>query len=239
MGWLTVRISRQTLRSIAIFAGVYLLALLILLFTPPARAQGITPAGQALIVQFEVGGRAAYEARYTRPICPACTSTASGVTIGIGYDLRHQSRAAIARDWAAHPQLPRLLAAQGLGGQAAAGKARAMRDVVITWPQANAVFRDATLPNYRAVARRAFGPTFDIAPTPVQDALVSVVFNRGGSTVGPARAEFRAIRDTCLPQGRVACTAGQIRAMVRLWRGTPIEAGMRRRRYAEAAHAER
>lgn len=200
-------------------------------------APPVSDAGQQLIVRFEVGGRAAYDARYQRPICPACLSTASGVTIGIGYDLRHQSVANIRRDWGGHPQLERMVAAQGLGGAQAAARAREMRDVVVTWPQANAVFRERTLPQYDAIARRAFGPAYDAAPQSVRDALVSVVYNRGGSTVGPARAEFRAIRDRCLPAGVATCTAGQIRAMTRLWVGTPIEAGMTRRRYAEAAHA--
>jgi len=49
----------------------------------------LSPAGVELIIDFEAGGRDQYVRRYQRPICPVCTSTASGVTIGLGYDLRH------------------------------------------------------------------------------------------------------------------------------------------------------
>ena len=214
-------------------------SMLALCLSAAEAAPPVSESGQALIVQFEVGGRATYEKRYTRPICPACASTASGVTVGIGYDLRHNSAGAILRDWAAHPQRHRMIEAQGLGGQRAIAATRELQDVVVTWPQANAVFRDSTLPHYWTVCRRSFGPAFATAPQSVQDALVSVCYNRGGSTVGPGRTEYRFIRDHCLPRGQVTCTADQIRAMSRLWRNTPIEAGMTRRRYAEAAHAER
>lgn len=213
-----------------------LLALLVL--SPAAAQPPVSPRGQALIVEFEVGGRAAYDRKYQRPICPACASTASGVTVGIGYDLGHATVPQIRSDWRHHAQVERMVSAQGLGRQAAIAKTRTMQDVVVTWPQANAVFSVATLPRYHAIARRSFGPAFATAPQEVQDALTSVVFNRGGSTVGPGRAEYRYIRDHCLPNGRVTCTAAQIRSMIRLWRGTTIEGGMTRRRNAEAAMAE-
>lgn len=213
---------------------------LCLIFGEPLRAQGVvSKEGVDLIARFEVGGKATYDRRYQWPICPACMSTASGVTIGIGYDLRHNTREQILADWARHPQRSRLPPASGVGKAQAVALARSMRDVVTPWPLALEVLQRSTLPRYDAIARRSFGPGYDRASQPVRDALVSVVYNRGGSTVGPARAEFRAIRDRCLPAGIPSCTAGEIRAMTRLWVGTPIEAGMTRRRYAEAAHAER
>lgn len=211
-----------------------------LIFGEPLKAQPVvSKEGVDLIAKFEVGGRAQYDRMYQRPICPACMSTASGVTIGIGYDLRHNTPQQILTDWRHHPQRSRLPPASGVGKAQAVALSRSMRDVVTPWPLALEVLQASTLPRYDAIARRSFGPGYDRASQPVRDALVSVVYNRGGSTVGPARKEFREIRDRCLPAGIPTCTAGEIRAMTRLWVGTPIEAGMTRRRYAEAAHAER
>lgn len=111
-------------------------------------------------------------------------------------------------------------------------------DIRVTWEHAIEVFRDASLIEYCRRARLAFGPAaFDAAPELVQGALVSLVYNRGASMIGPARLEMRHIRDVCLPAGDAACVAAQIRAMTRLWRGSSIEAGMYRRRYAEATLA--
>jgi GH24 family phage-related lysozyme (muramidase) len=67
-----------------------------------------------------------------------------------------------------------------------------------------------------------------------QAALVSLVFNRGNSLVGERRSEMRAIRDAVARSDHREI-ARQLRAMVRLWRGTDIERGMTRRRNAEAA----
>lgn len=206
-----------------------------LIFDEPLRAQPVvTKEGVDLIARFEVGGRAAYDARYQRPICPACMSTASGVTIGIGYDLRHNTREQILVDWARHPQRSRLPPASGVGKARAVALTRTMQDVVTPWPLALEVLQRSTLPRYDAIARRSFGPGYDSMCPYARDAALSVVYNRGGSTVGPGRREYRAIRDTCIPRGDHRCVANQIRSMSRLWVGTPIEAGMTRRRYAEA-----
>ena len=218
--------------------------LVLLLLGLTAGAVGAEPspvsrAGVDLIVKYEVGGPDAYTRKYRRPICPACMTTASGVTIGIGYDLRHQSPTTILTDWAAHPQRHRLPAAHGLGGSKAVQMSRALQDVITPLPLAMDVLQASTLPRYWATARRAFGPGFVDLPQPAQDALTSLVYNRGGSTVGPARAEYRVIRDQCVPRRDTACIADQIRAMTRLWRGSTIEAGMTARRNEEAAMAAR
>lgn len=217
-----------------------LVLLLFALTAPGALAQGMqTQQGLDLLVRFEVGGPATYTKRYQRPICPACASTASGVTIGIGYDLRHQTPARILGDWAQHPQRAALPSASGLGGQAAIAKARQLQHVVTPLPLAMDVLQDATLPRYRNIARQAFGPGMFSMPPHTQDALVSLVYNRGGSTVGAARREYRVIRDRCIPDQDPACVAAQIRAMRRLWVNTSIQAGMDNRRNAEADLAVR
>ena len=205
----------------------------------PARADScavpLADEAIALIVEFEVSGQGAYTRRSQWPIWPGA---ASGVTIGIGYDLGHQRAATIRQDWHAHAQRERLAGVAGITGQAARQVLATVADIVVPWDHAIDVFRGVSLVEYYRRARRAFGPAhFDAAPPLVRGALVSVVYNRGASMTGPARVEMRAIRDRCLPAGDAHCVAEQLRDMTRLWRGSSIEAGMERRRYAEAKMA--
>lgn len=193
------------------------------------------PEAVELIIRFEVGSPTLYEAKYQRPIWPGA---ASGVTIGIGYDLGHTAPKVIAADWQPHPQRDRLPGAAGIRGPPARPLAATMADVVTPYPLAHQVFIATSLLEHEHRARRAFGDAFEAAPPCVQGAITSVVFNRGASMTGERRAEFRRIRDRCLPAGDYACVAHEIRAMTRIWQGTPIEAGMRRRREAEARLAE-
>ena len=53
-------------------------------------------AGLALIVEFEISSEAYYNRRLKRPYWPG---GASGITIGIGYDLGYCSAAQCRRDW--------------------------------------------------------------------------------------------------------------------------------------------
>ncbi len=184
-----------------------------------------------LIVQYETAGQRTYERRYLRPIWPGA---ASGATIGVGYDLGHASRQVILDDWRAHLQRADLPQAAGITGAPARVVTGRMQHVVTDWPLATRVFRCTSAINYWRVAARAFGPPFEQATPNVQGALVSLVYNRGGSMTGDKRREMRAIRDECLPRQDSACVALQLRAMTRIWKGTDIERGMIARRNAEA-----
>lgn len=202
-----------------------------------SRASVISPAAVALIVRWEVGSQALYTRRYEAPIWPG---GASGVTWGIGYDGGHQTRQQIGLDWSVLKAASRLQAAAGITGAAAQPVVRQLHDVRVPFGLATDVFGIASLPRYHASARRAFGAAgFDALPVDAQGALVSVVYNRGASMAGPARAEMRAIRDVCLPGADLKCIAGQMRQMCRLWRGTNLEAGLCGRREDEAGMTER
>lgn len=209
---------------------------------PPPKPPAPTPEPCAndrtidLIIAFEVGSPEVYTRKYTRPIWPGA---ASGATWGLGYDGGHRSAAVIAIDWHAHPHHVRLQSAAGVTGPLARNVVRQLADVSIDYGLARQVFDQTSLVEHCRIARRVFRPEhFDAAHPNTQGALVSVVFNRGGSMTGPGRVEMRAIRDTCLPRRDAACTGAQLRAMVRLWIGSAIEQGMRRRRGAEAELAE-
>lgn len=200
---------------------------------PPAAVVQLIPQRAVdLIVAFEVGSPEVYHAKYRAPIWPGA---ASGVTVGIGYDLGHAAPRVIALDWHASPHAVRLASAAGTTGPLARELARRMADIAIEYGFARHVFDQTSVVEHYRVARRVFGAdAFDALPPNAQGALVSLVFNRGGAMGGERRSEMRAIRDTCLPASDVHCIAVQLRAMARVWRGSDIEAGMRRRRHAEA-----
>lgn len=162
----------------------------------------------------------------------------SGVTIGFGYDIGYVTTAQFQSDWG--NELPadvmaKLKTAVGLKGIPAKNKAAQLKDIKIDRDVALAVFTDKTVPAYEAQTRAAF-PGFDALPIDAQGALVSLVFNRGGSMKGDRRKEMRAIRDA-VPSGNLREIAKQLRAMKRLWVGQGLD-GLLRRRDAEADMVE-
>lgn len=203
---------------------------------PSPAAPALPRAATRLIVRWEVSSPVYYTKRLQHPVWPG---GASGVTIGVGYDLGQATAPVIAGDWAAHPQADRLPAAAGVSGADARALARQMRDVATPYPLAEQVFTASTLPRYHAAARRALGPGFEALPDNPQGALDSLGYNRGWSMIGPNRREMREIRDTCIPAADAGCIAAQLRSMKRLWPGDRAPApGLRNRRDDEAATAE-
>lgn len=201
---------------------------------PVDRAMGgVSPAAVALIVGFEITSPAYYRARLQGVACPP---KASGPTVGVGYDLGHQTDRDIRRDWAAHPMVDRLATASGVAGPA---KCRAWRTanpgIRVPLPMASEVFEVALLPRYHASARRALHDGWDGLPWDGQGGMVSLGFNRGWAMAGPIRSEMRALRDTCVPAADVHCMAAELRGMKRLWPDVP---GLQRRREAEAVLVE-
>lgn len=191
----------------------------------------VSPASVDLIVRYEVGSQARYEARYQRPIWPGLHS---GPTIGIGSDLGTQAENTIRATWANHPQVERLTVAAGVIGKPAKALTAMMQDVVTPWPLAISTFKRVELVRYWRIARRVFGDGFLALSGNAQGALTSVVYNRGGSTGGPSRREYRVIRDQCIPARDELCIARQIRSMKRLWSAQTMR-GLHLRRDDEAA----
>lgn len=194
----------------------------------------LNEASMKLILDFEVGGGEAYYNRLLKsPIWP---KGASGVTIGVGYDLGYNTATTIRRDWSPHlsaATVARLVTVAGKTGASARDALGSVRDLVVPWAAAFAVYRGVTIPKFWAMTRRAFPGVDGLHPN-AQGALLSLIFNRGAAMSGPRRAEMRAIRGH-VPAKDYAGIARQIRLMKRLWVGTEIERGMTRRREAEAA----
>ena len=167
---------------------------------------------------------------------------ASGVTIGIGYDLGYVTVDQYESDWG--ERLPagtrdRLKDAVGLRAIRAKNRAAQLGDIRIRRAPSEDVFTERTIPLYTERARQAF-PGFDGLPADAQGALVSLVYNRGASMVDDSpedrRREMRAIRDAVAADD-LQEIADQLRAMKRLWVGKGLD-GLLRRRDAEAALVE-
>lgn len=164
----------------------------------------------------------------------------SGVTIGIGYDLGQHSKEALADEWGAElsdDSILRLSRCCGAKGVQAKAMLPSVRTIAIPFDAACRVFDDVTVPQYERMTQKAF-PHCEQAPAGVYGALVSLVYNRGGATEGPGRAEMAAIQ-LAISSGDYNAVPKLLRTMARVWDGTELETGMRNRRYAEAALAER
>lgn len=209
------------------------LAFLLCFAIMPVQAAVVTPAGVDLIIRWEVGGRNTYVKRYQRPIWPG--NSASGVTIGIGYDLGHNSEEVILRDWRGHPHRGYLAAMSGFKGEPAGRLAKRRSWIVTPLDLAVDVLLDPTLIRYYNIAKRSFPGIEDMSPR-TRDALISLVYNRGGNMVGRSRIEMRAIRDDCIPRRDDECVARQLEIMRRVWAGAKLGKGLMARRMDEAKH---
>lgn len=199
-----------------------------------AGGMAISKEGYNLIIKHEVGGGAAYYNRYLAS--PAYVSENSGITIGIGYDLRFNTRAQIAADWSMlHPDvLTRLQAVSGKKGTRS--MARSLASIRIPYDIALDVYNKRTIPRFAALTVRAY-PGVETLHPHIQSANLSWVFNRGQG-ISPTSArdrEKRLIRrDTPSHPERLG---GHYRASKWVWVGKGVD-GLLRRREDEALLAE-
>lgn len=193
--------------------------------SPDLPTRGVT-----LIAREEVGGRDFYEKHTAVPHWPG---EASGITIGVGYDLRFSSEI-FEGDWG--DKLPdETLAAlrPHLGKLGSEAEADALSAIRIPWTTAWQVFIGRSLPLQVDRTQRVY-TIFDQLPGLCRSVLVSLVFNRGTRLTDrpgkDTRREMRTIRDL-LEQGKVDEVPDQLLSMRRLW---PNSRGLRERREREA-----
>jgi len=188
----------------------------------PEPSELISADGLTLIGRFEVGDLRAYDRRFLHPIKP---SVDSGITIGVGYDLRFNSRATFEADWGGvlpAAAVTRLTAFCERAGSKA--DVTALADLEVPWPAAWQVFCRTTVPAYYAMARKVF-PSIDGLPEHRRSVLVSLIYNRGASMKNSdGRKEMRAIRDL-LAAARPEPVATELEKMKRLWDGDPLNGG--------------
>jgi GH24 family phage-related lysozyme (muramidase) len=184
----------------------------------------------ALILEYEVGS--SYRASATWP------GGASGITVGIGYDLGYASEEDIQRDWGdlvSVAMLGQMLRCSGSKGAAAQALLPQMK-IGIPESSADTVFHERDIPRYSALTATTF-PNCAALSGDSFGALVSLVFNRGASLIDSPpgsgnRAEMREIY-RAMDDEAFATVPGFIRAMKRLWIGKGLD-GLLARRDAEA-----
>lgn len=184
------------------------------------------------IVEFEVSSKAAYNRIYRKPEWPA---HASGITIGIGYDVGYTTVDKLRSDWSGKipdEMIEALIPAVGVTGAKAKQFLAQTRKVVdVPWEAAIAVHQEVTIPRYLGMLERGV-PNTDKLSKDSLGALLSLVFNRGASfpNRGERYKEMRAIKRH-MAREEFDKIPGQIRAMKRLW---PTSRGLKRRRDWEA-----
>lgn len=204
---------------------------------PPANVApvGISANAYKLIVEYEVGGGPAY---YNKALKHPCyPGGQSGVTIGIGYDMGYNTATQFAADWQAIlPKDAYNRLVPHLGKKSAAAKAAiaSVKDISISWESAEAVFKSNTLPRFIKETTKAF-PGSEKLHEDTFGALVSLVFNRGGSVSGGSRVEMLNIKNAIVNNRSDIYNyiAQQIINMKRLWVGKGLD-GLLTRRNDEA-----
>ena len=209
--------------------------------TLPEPFPALATEGVAFIAKAETGGLDYYNTVSRWPHFPGLSS---GITIGVGYDLQYKSEADFQRCWG--PHLPEQTITELLNDikrQGSAQRARELKEMGLEVPfqAAWSVFVEETLPRFYDETERIY-PSLARLPDLCRSALVSIVFNRGGSLDDEGRREMRSIRDILVQADEASLSVSarrdlwsevpvQIEAMVRLWPNTP---GLRKRREDEA-----
>jgi hypothetical protein len=186
----------------------------------------LSKRGIKAIIGWETGGETEYDRN------PEWPGEASGITIGIGWDLGHTPATETARAWSPHLDQQTLAALIGVAnrrGEDAKFILPHVRHLVVPWDAALAVFKDVTVPTWYLRTLRIY-PQAEELPGDCAAALVSLVFNRGANLTGERRREMCNIQ-ALLKTGNLKEIPNQFREMVRLW---PNSKGLRRRRGEEA-----
>jgi uncharacterized protein (TIGR02594 family) len=202
-------------------------------FGETASGSPISDRAFNMIVEFEVTSKARYEKRYRQPEWPGASS---GVTIGIGYDVGHATKAQLQSDWngiipkAMITALEKAVGVKGFAAKPLAQKLGASVD--ISWDAAIKVHRDKVVPRWIGIVERALQPNAHTLNQNQLGALVSLTFNRGASfaKAGERYREMRAIK-AHMQASQFNRIPDEIRSMVRLW---PTIEGLRTRREREA-----
>lgn len=212
---------------------------------PPSLSMPSVPrladAPRALIVYYEVDSRSAYERIYKWPTWP---KGYSGVTVGIGDDLRYKTAARIMKDWAALPddRAQRLSTVAGLGGTSARDALPTVKNVEVPWGIANDVFDEVDTPNLVASTKSAF-PGVENLRENAFGSLVSLVYNRGADmgVAGDNRVDMRTIRKL-VPKKDYAGIAAALRnmpvTMYAVWTRQGVYNGLKARCEAQAVLVE-
>lgn len=186
-----------------------------------------------LIVAEEVSSKEVYIKKYQRPEWPG---GASGITVGIGYDLGYSTAGQVLLDWKDYlpPDVVRAMQEYAgiTNGRAQALLHEARPRILVPWDAAMTVFMKHVMPKWEAKVLRAV-PGSEKLPAGCFGVLTSLAYNRGDggfNKAGDRYLELRNIRSH-VASGQWERVPAELRAMKRLW---PQVAGLRKRRENEA-----
>lgn len=188
-----------------------------------------------LIVAQEVSSKATYEKKYQHPEWPG---VASGVTVGVGYDLGYSTKDRILADWKDYLEPGTVSVMQRCAGvtgqQAHALLSQVRAQIVVPWDAAMAVFMNHDMPKWEAIVTKGV-PGAEKLPAGCFGVLVSLAYNRGAS-FSKQGDRYREMRDIRLhvAGGQWDLVSEDIRSMKRIWAHDPAAQGLVKRREAEA-----
>ncbi len=145
------------------------------------------------ILGFEITNESVYEENYKSPQVPGVES---GITIGVGYDLKYNDVMELAK-YIGEDNCLRLRDAQRSleAGESKESVLSSIKDIEISFATAKEIFKNEMLPKYVSMTKEWLGEEhFDKLPGYCKTAIVSLVFNRGTSEKGRFREEMSLIR---------------------------------------------
>ena len=159
----------------------------------PKPFEKLDTNGVAFIAREETGGLSYYETVTRWPHYPG---QASGITIGVGYDLRFNSRDDFEATWGGClPAAHIVELSRDIGQKGSKSRALELKNMGIEVPFKSAwpVLVTFTLPRFYQSTESIY-PSIGSLPDLCRSALVSFVFNRGTSLSGSPRREMKEIR---------------------------------------------
>jgi hypothetical protein len=150
--------------------------------------------GVSLIAREETGGLSYYEKVTKWPHYPGHES---GITIGVGYDLRFKGEEDFLSTWGSLlPENHIKLLRNDIHEKGSKNRAKELKNMGVEVPFKIAwqVFIKKTLPEYYEVTKSIYS-SIDELPDLCRSALVSIVFNRGPGLSGSSRREMKNIQN--------------------------------------------
>ena len=197
--------------------------------------------GISFIAKEETGGLGYYELVTRWPHYPGHSS---GITIGVGYDLRFNTEDNFKELWGNYLPASHIdELSKDIGRKGSKTRAQELKKMGVEVPFKSAwpVFIKLTLPRFYDSTESIY-PSIHRLPDYCRSVLVSIVFNRGASLSGSARKEMKEIQnilhradDSGLTKSQrieiLSEVEGEILSMKRLWAPS---SGLIKRRQSEA-----
>lgn len=192
----------------------------------------ISQAAIDMIIFFEVSSMEYYEKKLLHPIIPGLSS---GITVGIGYDLKYHTKEEIENDWKEYLPIE-TIESMGkysmMNNEDSEKKIRqARKEITIPFNAAISVFKNTSIPKWIKMLSESL-PNCEKLNENQLGALVSIAYNRGCSfsSNGNRYIEMRNIKKY-MEDENFDKISDEILMMRRLW---PTYVGLQNRRTAEA-----